>query len=211
MTSPAPAPPADSGSSSVARFLLVPYDPHRGPLEKNTLILDQLCARPQWTQAPLAPADLRANYAALLVDQKNGVFEVWRGDKLVGILTLHGIVPGVEATLHFVFFDGNLIGRRSLIRQFIGKCFRDFGFRRLVMAIPEPVETLVRFARKLGFRYEGEMRLQHHAALPNLGMEHPHVWVAKQGSRREQAHWQDGSWRDLIVLRLLASEYEEPM
>lgn len=213
MTSPAPAPPAASDSSrsgSFGAFIVVPYDPLVGDPTKNTRILDQLCARPQWTRVPLDPARLRANYAALLTDPRHGVFEVWRGGDLVGILSLTGVVPGVDAILHFVFFDGNLVGKRRLLHQFIGKCFRDFGFQRLTMQVPEPVDPLIRFARvKLGFRYEGEDAIQAHPALPKLGMENPHVWVARQGSRRQHAHWQDGRWHDLIQLRLLASEYRE--
>lgn len=161
---------------------------------------------------PMSAEDLRLNYAHLLTDPRHGVFEVWQGGEIVGILTLHGIVPGMEAILHFVFFDGNLVGKRSLLKQFIAKCFRDFGFRRLVMQIPEPVETLIRFARaKLGFRYEGEAVVAGHPSLPALGMENPQVWIARQGSRKEQAHWHGDRWVDVIRLRLLATECEDRM
>lgn len=196
--------------SPFGAFLVCPYDPFRGDPAKNTRILDQLCARPDWTVAPLDADARRANYAANLTHPQHRIWEVWRGGELVGILTLTRIAFPVEAVLHFVFFDGNLTGKRRLLRQFITTCFRDLGFRRLVMQVPEPVETLIRFARvKLGFRFEGETAVGDHPALARLGMDNPHVWVARQGSKKEQAHWHEGRWVDVVTLRLLASEWED--
>lgn len=222
MTSPAVGLPVDSASSKsdspeYGHYILCPYTLGAPGNPKHSLILDQLCARPYWTQAPMSPDDLRRNYALLLskgltdvaTQPEYGIFEVWRGGTLVGILTLHGIIPGIEAVLHFVFFDGNLIGKRTLLKQFIRTCFRDYGFRRLLMQVPEPVETLIRIARKLGFRCEGETALAGHPALERLGMDHPERWVARQGSRKQAAHWYGGQWVDLIQLRLLASEVED--
>lgn len=193
-------------------YIVIPYSLTEGPREKHTLILDQLCARQQWTMTPMTYEERRANFATHLTNPQNGVYEVWQGSNLVGILGLHGVIPGVEAIFHFAFFDSNLVGKRTILLQFIRSCFRDFGLQRLVMLIPEPVETLIRFARaKLGFRYEGETRLIGHKALAGLGMENPHVWVARQGSRKERCHWQDGTWHDLIQLRLLAEDVpQEP-
>ena len=198
-------------SPEFGSFFLVPFRvrPEGHPL--NSTILDHLCAHPYWTQAPMAPEDLRRNYAALLVDPRHGVYEVWRGDQLLGILTLHGIIPGIEATLHFVFFDDNLVGKRLLLRQFIAKCFRDWGFRRLVMEVPEPMDKLIRIMRKYGFLPEGETALTGHplmTRLRELGIDHPERWVARQGSRKEGAHWYDGRWCDLMRLRLLREEWE---
>ena len=200
------------GEYAASRFLVVPFRWDTGDPRRLSVILDELVARPQWMNIPMSPDDLRKNYAHHLTNPLHGIYEVWQGGTLVGILTLHGIVPGMEAILHFVFFDGNLVGKRTLLKQFIAKCFRDFGFRRLVMQIPEPVDTLIRFARaKLGFRYEGETVVEHHPSLASLGMENPQVWVARQGSRKEQAHWLGDRWVDVIRLRLLASECEERM
>ena len=211
--SPAQAPPGDSGSSSPSgKLIVLPFRWNEGDPRRLTVILDHLVARPQWMNLPMVPEDLRTHYAHHLTNPIHRVFEVWQAGTLVGILTLHGIVPGVEAILHFVFFDGNLVGKRTLLKQFIAKCFRDHGVRRLVMQIPEPVDTLIRFARaKLGFRYEGEVVVAAHPSLPALGMENPQVWVARQGSRKEQAHWLGDRWVDVIRLRLLASECEDHM
>lgn len=197
---------------AVPHLIVVPFRWDQGDPRRLSVILDELVARPQWMNIPMGPEDLRKHYAHHLTNPSHRIYEVWQGGTLVGILTLHGIVPGMEAILHYVFFDGNLVGKRKLLLQFIAKCFTDFRFRRLVMQIPEPVETLIRFARaKLGFRYEGETTVSGHPSLGSLGMENPHVWVARQGSRKEQAHWLGERWVDVIRLRLLASECEERM
>ena len=121
------------------------------------------------------------------------------------------IEPQVDALLHFAFLDQNLIGKRHFLRQFIGFCFRPnpdgLGLHRLTVWVPEDVGVLVRFVRKLGFRYEGELEYCNHPALASLGMENPAQWVASRGSRREQVHYYDGEWRDVLHLRLLASEW----
>jgi len=190
-------------SSSVERLLIVPFDPDRGTAEKNTYILDQLAQRPDWTVTPLSPEDRRIAAAAALVSPRNYVCEVWRGGEIVGILVVQNILPHLEAQIHFVFFDGNLVGRRTWCQSVL----EQFDLQRLIILIPEHVETLIRFARvKLGFRYEGESSLKGHPALAALGMENPHVWVARQGSRRERSCLRNGTWVDTVQLRLHRDE-----
>lgn len=200
-------------SDDASQYLIVPFEWQRGDPARLTLLLDQLCARPEWMQAPLDAHDRRATYAALLTNPSHGVFEVWRGGNLVGILTLHGITPGVEAVIHFVFFDANLVGRRSLLRTFILKCLRDYGFRRLVALVPEPAEKLLRFLRThLGFRYEGEglpIGTDVKAALLKAGITDPDVWAAKRGSRSDGAHFWKGTWVDLLRLRVTVADVKD--
>lgn len=188
--------------------MLVPYVWDHGDPTKNTRILDHLCAHPGWISVPTADeAERRVLYAQLLVDPDNQVWEVWRGAELVGILYLSQIT-GVDALLHFTFLDHNLIGKRRLLRRFLTQCFED-GFQRLSMQIPVFVPQLLHFARRaLGFRFEGEIACQGHQLTPRLGIENPQVWIAKWGSRREQAHWHNGEWHDVHLLRLLKSEWE---
>lgn len=207
MTVPEMAPPVDSASSSVERLLIVPFEVGRGPPDKNTVILDGLERRPPWTVSALDPVDTRVALARELVDPRNLVVEVWRGGEIVGILMVLNIVPRLEAQLHFVFFDGNLVGRRMLLRSWCRDVIAALELQRLLILIPEQVETLIRFARvKLGFRYEGESGLLGHPALVGLGMENPHVWVAKQGSRRERSCLHNGVWVDVVQLRLHRDE-----
>jgi hypothetical protein len=191
---------------------VVPFQWQQGDPRRLSYILDKLVERTLWMNVPTTEEERRKTYAHHLTNPLHGTFEVWQGGEIVGILFLHSVVPGVEANLHFAFFDSNLVGKRTLLKQFIAKCFRDFGFRRLVIQFPEPYEKLIHFARsKLGFRYEGEAVVANHPSLASLGMENAQVWVARQGSRREQAHWLHDRWVDVIRLRLLASEYEGHM
>lgn len=142
-------------------------------------------------------------------------WEVWQGGQFVGILLLTRITPKCDALLHFTFFDRNLVGKRRLILNFLHYCFSELGLHRISMEIPEFVGTLVSFCRrKLGFHYEGESRAEAHPAVSALGrgvtgqMQKPHLWVAQQGSRRERAHWHEGTWHDVICLRQTKDEYD---
>lgn len=194
-------------ASSVERLLILPFDPDRGPGSKNTYVLDRLADRPDWTVTPLATEARRVALAGALVSPRNLVCEVWRGGEIVGILMVLNIVPSLEAQLHFVFFDGNLMGRRQMLKAWCRDVMVTLDLQRLILLIPEHVETLIRFARvKLGFRYEGESSLLGHPALDGLGMENPHVWVAKQGSRRERSCLHNGVWVDTVQLRLHRTE-----
>ncbi len=207
MTYPETGLPVDSASSSVERLLILPFDPDRGPMEKNSYVLDCLQQRPDWTVTPLDDVERRAALATALVSPRNLVCEVWRGGEIVGILMVLNIVPRLEAQLHFVFFDGNLVGRRMMLRNWCRDVLRALDLQRLVLLVPEHVETLIRFARvKLGFRYEGESGLMGHPALVGLGMDNPHVWVARQGSRRERSCLRNGTWVDVVQLRLHRDE-----
>ena len=189
-------------------LLAVPYQPFRGDPRRNTAILDHLVAHPQWVTSPVTPEEARVVAAAYLTAPDHLIWEVWNDGTLVGILLLTNLTQSLDALFHFVFFDHNLIGKRRFLRRFLTYCFSDRHFRRLTMHIPEHISTLIHFARvSLGFRFEGEGR--GHKLLESLKIEHPAVWVAKQGSRREQGHYHDGAWRDVMVLRLLAEEHQK--
>lgn len=158
----------------------------------------------------------RAQYAYWLVTHpQHLVWEVWRGEELVGILLLHRITPKVDALLHFVFFDRNLVGKVRMLRRFLRTCFEELGFQRISMEVPEPVEKLVSFARrKLFFKYEGEQAVRSHPLIADLeraagSSANPHIWASRVGSRRERAYWRDGAWHDVICLRLTAPEFGE--
>lgn len=201
----------DDGSE----YLATPYEPERGGPEKVELILAHAAAHPQWFNGPSTPEERGALAFWLLHHPEHLTWEVWRGGELVGILLLRKITPKTDALLHFVFFDHNLVGKVGLLRRFLGYCFKDLGFQRITMEIPEDVDKLVSFARrKLAFRFEGESAVKSHPLIADLERAtgksgNPHTWVASQGSRRERAHWRDGVWVDLICLRLTAPEYQE--
>jgi len=202
-------------NSEGSEYLATPYEPERGGPEKVQRILDAAANHPQWFNGPSTPEERQHLAFWLLNHPEHLTWEVWRGGELVGILLLWKITPKTDALLHFVFFDHNLAGKVGLLQRFLGYCFRDLGFQRITMEIPEDIEKLVSFARrKLAFRYEGESAVKSHPLIADLERAtgksgNPHTWVAAQGSRRERAHWRDGVWLDLICLRLTAPEYLE--
>ena len=177
----------------------------------NTLLLDTFCAHGFFCTYPQTPEDQRIIGASLLTNPANLVYGVWRGGNLVGVCILTEVVPGADATFHFLFTDGKLRSRRPVLHEFLGHCFRDLGFERISMRVPEFKPALIDFARlKLGFRFEGEVAAKLHQDVCKIAPpdQRPHVFVARFGSRKENAHYHDGRWQDVICLRLLKDEYE---
>ena len=199
-----------------APLLALPYDPASVDIQYSVQILDTLVAHPQFFSMPGDPPTLRASAAAIMADARNLHWGVWRGEELLGMLSLTNVVEGLDARLHFLFFDRNLVGKRALLRQFLAHCFGPLGFRRLSAEVPEDAAKLIRFYRNMGFRYEGECALAHDARVQRLNdgrdgeqvVAYPEAWVAKQGSRIEKAFYRGGAWIDLLRLvlwpRLLA-------
>lgn len=198
--------------------MAIPFDyRQRDPL-RLTMLLNAAAEHPDWFSAESTPEERRTSAAMLLTAPGNQCWEVWRGGTFVGILLLWRIQPRVDALLHFLFLDRDLVGKRNLIRSFLGYCFEGpLQLQRVSFECPEFIRPLIDFARlKLGFHFEGEGRTKDHPAVQNLGkgvsgvgvMTHPNLWVAKHGSRRESAHWHKGAWHDVICLRLTRAEYE---
>lgn len=172
-----------------------PYD--------NTYLLDAFVEHPEYLAYPMTPEQARCVGASLLTDQSNIVWTTHDDRGITGCVILTRIVPRVDALLHFMFGDRDLASKRKLLRNLLGYCFTDLGFNRLSMEVPEGVR-LERFARKvLDFRLEGEMRPRN----PELPRALTDNWVARQGSRREGSYFDGTAWRDIVLLRLLASEW----
>lgn len=198
-------------TETASPLLVQPYRWDQGNRDKNTTLLNFLVAHPAWMSMPLDDFGRRVQFGMILTDPRNRLWEVWDGENLVGVLYLGDIAPGVSATVHFVFLDRKLVGKRRVLLAWFGECFREWDLQRLGFLVPVNVDPLLHYARtKLGFRFEGERVVEGHPALTHLGMENPHVWVAKQGSRRERAHWdaEKQVWQDVYTLRLLREEYE---
>ena len=174
---------------AVGEYLVVPYQPFQGNLEKNEVILAACEAHPERFTVPMTRGDMRASVAWMLTNPLSLTWEVWRGGELVGILHLDRIVPNVDARWHFVFFDGELVGKQALLQEFMRRAF-ELPLERLSIEIPENVASLISFVRrKLGFSYEGG----------NL-----------KGSRREHSHFDGKRWYDIILLRLRRTEFRCP-
>lgn len=137
-------------------YLCLPYRPFMGAASKNDATLAHAVAHPErFLISPLSghPAVL---VAALLTDPRNGAWEVWRHDRYVGILLLDRVVPRIDARLHFVFLDDELASKAPLLREFVQRCFDEFGLRRLSFEAPAHMGMLTGFVRrKLKFIGEG--------------------------------------------------------
>ena len=191
-----------------------PFDWQANPLHSSAL-LDAFVAFPEFLAYPHDPEQARALGARLLTNPEHITFGTYNGADLTGVIMLTRVSPRMDALLHFMFLDRDLVGKRKLLRNFIGFCFADLGFNRLSMEVPDIKiqkedggETrglrLERFARRaLGFRLEGEIRDRN----PELPKALSNDWVARQGSRREQAYFDGERWHDVILLRLLAREW----
>lgn len=175
-----------------------------GDVSRIDTLVDTFVANPTFTTYPWPEDMRRQSFIQGLTSQQNLVFETWKDGDFCGILLLERIIPRIDAKLHFLFTDHDLVGKRKLLTNFLGICFRDMGFHRISMEAPEGMK-IEKFARSaLGFRYEGEER-DRHRQLPKSFTDD---WVARQGSRRTQMHFDGEQWRDVILLRLLASEWE---
>lgn len=196
-------------------YLAIPFDWQRGGQEKWEILAQMAADRPHWFSGPTTDPERRQIVAYLLTHPEHLVWEVWRGGAFVGILMLQRIAPKADALLHFVFVDRSLSGKAKLIQRFCGYCFEDLGLQRLSLEVPEYLQTLASFARrKLDFRFEGEGLEPHPVERimltpTRVKVVNPHQWLAERGARREQAHWCDGKWYDVLCLRLLAREYRE--
>jgi hypothetical protein len=169
-------------------------------------MLDEFVAHPEFLAYPLTPEQARVVGAGLLTNTANLVWTTYNGRDLTGCVILTRIIPRVDALVHFMMIDKDLASKRKLLRNLLGYCFSDLGFNRLSMEVPEGVR-LERFARKvLGFKLEGENRDRN----PELPKSLSDNWVARQGSRREQAYYDGTAWHDIVLLRLLAREWVEP-
>jgi RimJ/RimL family protein N-acetyltransferase len=171
------------------------------PLDSSAL-LDAFTAHPEFLAYPYPPEAARVIGASLLTDPNNVIWVTYSGGTLTGCVILTRVVANVDALLHFLFLDKDLSSKRTLLKNLIRHCFEDLGFHRLSMEVPEGIR-LERFARKtLGFRLEGEIRDRN----PELPKCLDNVWVAKQGSRREQSYFDGRRWSDVLLLRLLVGE-----
>lgn len=129
------------------------------------------------------------------------IWEVWKDTpempELVGIIRFGSVRPGEDATGHYVFFDGDLRGKTSVLRSVIAWAFSDHpemnwrALRRLTIEIPDFAYALARHAsRKLGFG--GPFRYKLRAGGPGMQVE---------GVKPGAILWR-GERRDVLVLGL---------
>lgn len=103
-------------------------------------------------------------FAALLLSdaptggvQANGLF--WVIDDFVGVFYMTRIRPGVDAEVHYTFFDRRQNGRVHLTKEMLRYAFQKYAFRRLSVEIPMYASAhTFTFVTALGFRREGKRR-----------------------------------------------------
>jgi RimJ/RimL family protein N-acetyltransferase len=199
----------------------IPYAIHRTTPEADALrchtIIEHLVAHPMWFASGKSEDEIRADVIYYLGNNEYWKYEVWLGGRFVGMILLSNVHPRIDGLLHFTFWGVTLFSARRLLWNMIGQIFRDFQLQRISFEAPEHVKGLIAFMRsRLYFKYEGEVAAGAHPLTAFLrskdsGRFHAQdapTWIAKQGSRREGAHWDGRVWRDVICLRLKRSEWE---
>lgn len=81
-------------------------------------------------------------------------------DDLLGMFYATDMKPGLDAIVHYSFFDGRHHGRVDLCKQLIRYFFKTYGFQRLTVQLPlyATPKTHNFVNKSLGFRREGRMR-----------------------------------------------------
>lgn len=84
----------------------------------------------------------------------NGLFYVI--DDFIGIFYLTNIHAGIDAQMHFIFFDKRTRGRKNLCKSMIEYIFNEFEFHRLSVEVPlYASKHTFNFVESLGFANEG--------------------------------------------------------
>lgn len=82
---------------------------------------------------------------------------IWEVDD-VGIFLLTDITPGVEAKVHFTFWDGRLRGREFLTREMCAYVMKEYQLHKLIAEIPLYSRPANSFAERVGLKWEGRLR-----------------------------------------------------
>lgn len=83
---------------------------------------------------------------------------LWVVDNFVGVFYMSNIVPGIEADVHYSFFDGRQRGRVPLVKEMLKYGFSKYGFQRFNAYIPAYAMKVTSFAAGVGFKEEGRKR-----------------------------------------------------
>src|SRR6267143_1721744 len=80
---------------------------------------------------------------------------IWVIDDFIGVFYMTAIELGVDALVHYSFFDGRHTGRVNLTRAMLRYGFEYGQFRRLSAIVPMFVPQALLFAEQIGFKHEG--------------------------------------------------------
>ena len=196
-----------TAAAEIATTIAVPFTPV--PLDKFSAIVEKCVAHRPWFNDLLwnsGPEKVREAVIAYLADGFNNgkLWEVWRGNELTGILLVNELVPFLDARCHFLFFDAKLADKHQLCLNAMAWLYEKVPLETLRVVIPTYARALLKFARKLGFRYEAEDR--------------PFSWPqdgrrltadeARLGSRKHHATLYAGEWHDELLLSQTKAEFD---
>lgn len=91
-------------------------------------------------------------FAAVYYSKDSMFFEV--GD-FQGVFWLSNIVPGWKANVHIVLWDEAVRGQHSIARHIISELADRLRLRRIAGYIPATFIPAIKYAERVGFRYEG--------------------------------------------------------
>lgn len=95
------------------------------------------------------------NFMRTLVNPRNVFFELGDGD---GLVTFTEVQPHVNASLHFIFYDGHIKGKEKVTKAILRDMFQLAKLRRITCGLPDDRATGLKFIKRLGFKKEGLMR-----------------------------------------------------
>ena len=171
-------------------------DYQKGCGECEEKLLEEMCAKCQAQMAIIART---------LGDSSSRVWEVWKvGGSVVGVIFFTNIVPGNDATGHYIFFDEKLSNKTEILKEIMAWAFENhtssgwIALRRLTIEIPDHASALVRHAHKrLGFG--GRFRHVLSSRMRNGKRQETSVRV--EGVKEKAVLWR-GELRDLLILGL---------
>lgn len=184
--------------------------------DKLAFLLDRLCEHRPWFSDFHWPDPAVRRRAAILrlaeVQASGLVWEVYRGPSLVGVFMLDSIVEGTSAECHFVFFDSLLGDKFALCRDTMRWVFDSLSVNSLRVEIPTYTRPLLKFVRRLGFRYEAEARdLSAFRPADKRDFQPLTEAQAMLGSRKFAATLYEGIWHDSVLLSVTREEFSRAM
>jgi RimJ/RimL family protein N-acetyltransferase len=84
----------------------------------------------------------------------------WVVDDFVGVFYMTRIIPGVDALVHYIFFDKRHRGREALVKGMIKWGIERYRFNRISVELPEYASAYAKsyIENHLGFKREGKKR-----------------------------------------------------
>lgn len=77
----------------------------------------------------------------------------------VGIFYVTGLQEVTDAQIHVIFFDRQPSEKAELCRLLVFHIFEQFpGLHRLTVSVPSLYHATIRLAKKIGFKFEGQIR-----------------------------------------------------